>query len=121
MSFNPTIQEIAYISNANSKVDILRIDEMHPIISGNKWYKLRFYIQQAMNENANTLASFGGPYSNHLVALAFAAKEINLKCVGYVRSNEHEPITPTLQDAIEYGMELKFLGRNQFLEKKQPF
>lgn len=119
MSPNPSIQEIAYLNNATTNVDILRIDEIHAIVSGNKWYKLRFYIEQALIEKANTLASFGGPYSNHLVALAFAAKENNLKCIGYVRSNEGEPITPTLQDAIHYGMELKFLGRTQFQEKKE--
>lgn len=119
MSPNPSIQEIAYLNNATTNVDILRIDEIHAIVSGNKWYKLRFYIEQALIEKANKLASFGGPYSNHLVALAFAAKENNLKCIGYVRSNEGEPITPTLQDAIHYGMELKFLGRTQFQEKKE--
>ena len=48
------------------------------------------------------------------MALAFAAKEYNLKSIGYVRSNEDEPITPTLQEAIHYGMDLNFLGRNNF-------
>ena len=71
-------------------------------------------MQQAQEENADTIASFGGPYSNHLVALAFAAKKYNLQSVGYVRSNEEEPITPTLLEAKQYGMHLKFLGRNNF-------
>ena len=46
----------------------LRLDEIHPIVSGNKWFKLRFYIQAALDQSINTIASFGGPYSNHLVA-----------------------------------------------------
>jgi 1-aminocyclopropane-1-carboxylate deaminase len=96
------------------QLDVLRLDELHPVVSGNKWFKLKYYLQQAKVQKADTIASFGGPYSNHLVALAFAAKEYNLKSIGYVRSNEDEPITPTLQEAIHYGMDLKFLGRNNF-------
>jgi 1-aminocyclopropane-1-carboxylate deaminase len=114
----PSITSIPYLSNQFTKIDILRLDAIHPIVSGNKWYKLRYYIQEAFHKQATTIASFGGPYSNHLVALAFAAKEANLKSIGYVRSNEGEPITPTLQEALNYGMELKFLGRSTFQEKK---
>jgi len=96
------------------QIDVLRLDELHPIVSGNKWFKLKFYLQQAQEQKVNNIASFGGPYSNHLVALAFAAKKYNLQSIGYVRSNEDEPITPTLQEAMQYGMNLKFLGRNNF-------
>jgi len=93
---------------------MLRLDKLHPIVSGNKWYKLRFYIQAALDQSFNTIASFGGPYSNHLVALAFTAKQNNLKSIGYVRSNINEPITPTLQEAVAYGMQLEFIGRTHF-------
>lgn len=70
------------------QLDVLRLDELHPIVSGNKWFKLKYYLQQAKEQKSDTIASFGGPYSNHLVALAYAAKEYNLKSIGYVRSNE---------------------------------
>jgi 1-aminocyclopropane-1-carboxylate deaminase len=116
---NPTIQKIIYLNQAGLNVDLLRLDQIHPIVSGNKWYKLRFYIQAALAQNANTIASFGGPYSNHLVALAFTAKENNLASIGYVRANEGEPITPTLQEAQQYGMQLVFLGRSLFQSKKE--
>ncbi len=96
------------------QLDVLRLDELHPIVSGNKWFKLKYYLQQAKEQKSDTIASFGGPYSNHLVALAYAAKEYNLKSIGYVRSNEDEHITPSLQEAMHYGMNLKFLGRNNF-------
>lgn len=118
MNPKPSITSIPYLSNQFTKIDILRLDAIHPIVSGNKWYKLRYYVEDALQKKASTIASFGGPYSNHLVALAFAAKEANLKSIGYVRSNEGEPITPTLQEALNYGMDLKFLGRNTFQEKK---
>jgi len=115
---NPIIETIPYLSNSDVAIDVLRLDQVHPVVSGNKWYKLRYYIQGAVESQANTIVSFGGPYSNHLVALAYAAKENGLKSIGYVRSNEGEPITPTLQEAIAYGMELIFLGRINFQLKK---
>ena len=118
MSPNPVIDSIPYLSSEKIAIEALRLDQIHPIVSGNKWYKLRYYIKEALAKNASTIASFGGPYSNHLVALAYTAKENGLKSIGYVRANEGEPITPTLQEAIGYGMELIFLGRTGFQEKK---
>jgi 1-aminocyclopropane-1-carboxylate deaminase len=111
---NINIQAVPSFCLKDIQLAVLRLDELHPIVSGNKWFKLKYYLQQAQEENADTIASFGGPYSNHLVALAFAAKKYNLQSVGYVRSNEDEPITPTLLEAKQYGMHLKFLGRNNF-------
>lgn len=97
---------------------MLRLDKLHPIVSGNKWFKLRFYIEEATQNSFDTIASFGGPYSNHLVALAFAAKESQLKSIGYVRATKNEPLTPSLQEAIQYGMQLEFIGRTNFQEIK---
>ena len=114
MNENINIQAIPSFNSNQLQVDVLRLDEIHPIVSGNKWFKLKYYLQNAQVNHKETIASFGGPYSNHLVALAFASKEYNLKSIGYVRSNEDEPITPTLQEAMNYGMDLKFLGRNNF-------
>jgi 1-aminocyclopropane-1-carboxylate deaminase len=118
LSPNPVIDSIPYLSSEKIAIEALRLDQIHPIVSGNKWYKLRYYIKESLAKNATTIASFGGPYSNHLVALAYTAKENGLKSIGYVRANEGEPITPTLQEAIGYGMELIFLGRTGFQEKK---
>ena len=118
MNENINIQAVPSFCLKGIQLAVLRLDALHPIVSGNKWFKLKYYLQQAQEENADTIASFGGPYSNHLVALAFAAKKYNLQSVGYVRSNEEEPITPTLLEAKQYGMHLKFLGRNNFQSLK---
>jgi 1-aminocyclopropane-1-carboxylate deaminase len=91
---------------------------LHPIVSGNKFYKLRFYIAAAIENGVSKVASFGGPYSNHIVALAFTAKEAGLKSIGYIRTNADEPTTPSLAEAKHYGMELVFLGRTDFQSKK---
>jgi 1-aminocyclopropane-1-carboxylate deaminase len=100
------------------EASILRLDKLHPIVSGNKWFKLRYYIEDAIAHKATTIASFGGPYSNHLVALAFAANQNNIKSIGYVRATKEDAITPSLQEAQAYGMQLEFMGRTHFQEIK---
>lgn len=100
------------------EASILRLDKLHPIVSGNKWFKLRYYIEEAISQSCSTIASFGGPYSNHLVALAYAAKENNVKSIGYVRATKEDAITPSLQEAQAYGMQLEFMGRAHFQEIK---
>ena len=117
MHIKPYIQSILSLSTSQ-KVDLLRLDVLHPIVSGNKFYKLRFYIADATNNGFSTVASFGGPYSNHIVALAFTAKEAGLKSIGYIRTNADEPITPSMAEAKGYGMELVYLGRTDFQTKK---
>ena len=117
MHINPRKQKIQSFSQQHS-VDLLRLDLLHPIVSGNKFYKLRYYIEAALANAALTVASFGGPYSNHIVALAFTAKASGMKSIGYIRTNEHEPITPSLAEAKAYGMELVYLGRSDFQSKK---
>lgn len=109
-----TIDPITSFSSSVVESSILRLDKLHPIVSGNKWFKLRNYIEDAIANKATTIASFGGPYSNHLVALAFAAKENNLKSIGYVRATKEDTLTPSLQEALAYGMQLEFMGRTHF-------
>ena len=118
MHLSPAIEPIPYLSSHDIACAVLRLDQIHPVISGNKWYKLRFYLAEAQHLGAKTIASFGGPYSNHLVALAYAAKLSGCKSIGYVRRNDGEPITTSLQEAIGYGMEIINLGRIAFQEKK---
>jgi 1-aminocyclopropane-1-carboxylate deaminase len=113
----PHIQSILSFSPFQ-KVDLLRLDTLHPIVSGNKFYKLRFYIAAAIENGVSKVASFGGPYSNHIVALAFTAKEAGLNSIGYIRTNADEPMTPSLEEAKAYGMELVYLGRTDFQTKK---
>ena len=117
MHIKPPIQSIPFFGH-DQKVDLLRLDLIHPIVSGNKFYKLRFYIAEAKEHGFSTVAGFGGPFSNHIVALAYSAKEAGLKSIGYIRTNEDEPTTPSLNEAKAYGMELVYLGRTDFQSKK---
>ena len=68
------VQELPSLGNEHTKVSTLRTDLIHPIVSGNKWFKLRFYLEEAKRLKCNTVASFGGAYSNHIVALAASCK-----------------------------------------------
>jgi 1-aminocyclopropane-1-carboxylate deaminase len=113
-----TIDTLTSFSSSTMEASILRLDKLHPIVSGNKWFKLRYYIEEAICQSCSTIASFGGPYSNHLVALAYVAKENNVKSIGYVRASKEDTITPSLQEAQAYGMQLEFMGRTHFQEIK---
>jgi len=88
-----------------------RDDLLHPIISGNKWRKLKYTLDHALSEGADTLISMGGAYSNHLHALAYVGKALGLKTIGLVRGEQPETLTPTLSDLQNWGMVLKFVSR----------
>lgn len=95
-------------------VSVLRLDELHPIVSGNKIFKLKYYIDNAIKEKKQNLITFGGAYSNHLVATAFAGREKGIHTIGFVRGEKAATLSPTLKDCIDYGMELIFVDRKEF-------
>jgi len=96
---------------------IKRIDKIHPFVSGNKWFKLKYNLIEAKKKRHNTLLTFGGAYSNHIAATAFAAQEKGLKSIGIIRGEEHLPLNPTLHFAIESGMKLHYINRRYYAEK----
>jgi 1-aminocyclopropane-1-carboxylate deaminase len=100
-------------------VDILRLDLLHPVISGNKWFKLRLNLKHAAEKGFKTIVTFGGGYSNHLIATAFAAKIFGLRCVGIVRGH-YNLLTPTLEACRAQGMELIFVSQEDYKNKHQP-
>lgn len=95
-------------------VRILRLDRIHPIISGNKWFKLKFYLQAAKERHMPGLVTFGGPWSNHLHATAYACREANLKCIGIIRGELKENQSQLLQDCADLGMELVHITREEY-------
>jgi 1-aminocyclopropane-1-carboxylate deaminase/D-cysteine desulfhydrase-like pyridoxal-dependent ACC family enzyme len=99
---------------AEVALDVLRLDQLHPVVSGNKWFKLHPWINKARQEGYEGLASFGGPWSNHLHALAWAAREAGLRSVGYVRGYPPTGGNPLLYDLQSWGMELFYLAKKTF-------
>ncbi len=105
-------------------LDVLRLDKIHPVISGNKWFKLKYYLQDAAALKKTIIATFGGAWSNHIVATAFACKEASLKSIGIIRGEQPAVLSDTLKKAAEYGMELHFVTREEYRNKesiKQKF
>lgn len=111
------------ISFPNSiTVSIKREDLIHPFVSGNKFRKLKYNLLQAKAENKNTLLTFGGAYSNHIAAVAFAGKENGYQTIGIIRGDELESKiaeNPTLQFAQNCGMEFKFVSREEYRMKQE--
>ena len=91
-----------------------RDDQLHPVISGNKWRKLKFILDHALYSGADTIISMGGVYSNHLHALAYIGKVLGLKTIAYVRGEAPAVLTPTLVDLKTWGMELRFISRTEY-------
>ncbi|OAI14365.1 1-aminocyclopropane-1-carboxylate deaminase [Methylomonas lenta] len=98
---------------------IKRDDLLHPIISGNKWRKLKYNLNHALNNQADTLISMGGAYSNHLHALAFAGQQLGLKTVAFVRGERPAQLNPTLIDLQQWGMQLNFVSRSDYRQLRQ--
>ena len=100
-------------------VDMLRLDLLHPIVSGNKWYKLRLNIKHALENGYKSIVTFGGGFSNHLVATAYAAKLFGIKATGIVRG-KYDILTPSLLQCKEEGMELIFVSQEDYKNKHEP-
>ena len=93
---------------------IKRDDLIHNIISGNKWRKLKYNFEDARKKGYDSVLSFGGPYSNHLHALSFAANKSGFKSIGVIRGNEYEKINSTLSFCKEENMILHYLNRYDY-------
>ena len=100
--------------DAKLSVDVLRTDLIHPIVSGNKWFKLRFYIDQVLSGKYTGIVTMGGPFSNHLVATAAAGALNNFPTVGLIRGEEPESYSATLTEMTSLGMKIQFLTREQY-------
>jgi len=100
------------------QVQVLRLDKIHQEISGNKWFKLKYFLKEAKRTNKHTLISFGGAYSNHLLALSAAAALNGMVSIGIIRGEEPAELSHTLLASKRFGMKLQFLSRADFLQKK---
>jgi 1-aminocyclopropane-1-carboxylate deaminase len=102
-------------------VSIKREDLNHPYVSGNKWWKLKFNLEEAKKTGYHTLLTFGGAHSNHIYASAAAAKEVGLKAIGIIRGEELTiQDNATLRFAHERGMHLHFVSRENYRKKAEP-
>jgi 1-aminocyclopropane-1-carboxylate deaminase/D-cysteine desulfhydrase-like pyridoxal-dependent ACC family enzyme len=100
-------------------VFVLRLDKIHPLVSGNKIFKLHYFLQEALQSKHKTILSFGGAYSNHLSATAYACRALHVKSIGIVRGEKPELLSPTLQQCMADDMQLKFISRQEYDKKEE--
>ena len=120
MTQNSFVQSVNLPCNTGQvKLFVKRDDLIHPFISGNKIRKLKFNLKEALQMNSKAIITFGGAYSNHLIASAAAGKELGIEVIGKVRGEEltiHS--NSILQQCHEMGMKLEFLTRSEFTAQK---
>ncbi|MBS1601274.1 MAG: pyridoxal-phosphate dependent enzyme [Bacteroidetes bacterium] len=122
MNYPSVIEQLRkkeYISR-DLHVDVLRLDKLHPIVSGNKWFKLEGHLRQTPLTPGSAIITFGGAWSNHIVATAYTAQELGLRSIGIIRGERPSQLSVTLKDAITYGMTLNFVSRKEYSQKDQP-
>jgi 1-aminocyclopropane-1-carboxylate deaminase/D-cysteine desulfhydrase-like pyridoxal-dependent ACC family enzyme len=107
------------LEKAGVRLMVKREDQNHPFISGNKWWKLKYNLEEARRLDKKTLLTFGGAYSNHIYAVAAAAEECNFKSIGIIRGEEVVPLNPTLRFATRHGMRLHYISREDYRKTKQ--
>jgi 1-aminocyclopropane-1-carboxylate deaminase len=111
-----------FITQINGiSITLKREDTLHPKISGNKFRKLKYNFLAYDKKKYNGVATFGGAYSNHLVATAAAGKQMGIPTFGFVRGEElsNKKRNPSLAYCEANGMKLFFLSREEYREKKQ--
>jgi len=121
MDIYSPLQQIHFEIPSGIELYIKRDDLIHPYISGNKWRKLKYLIQTAQVQNKKTLITFGGAYSNHLLATACAAALKGFKSVGFVRGEELDASNHTLFLCEQFGMKIIFVDRISYLNKAELF
>ncbi|MFC4722306.1 1-aminocyclopropane-1-carboxylate deaminase/D-cysteine desulfhydrase [Geojedonia litorea] len=123
MEFKPELSvNQSVVINSKHRVELVvkREDLIHPIVSGNKYHKLKFNLEEAIKRNFNTILTFGGAYSNHIAAVAKAGRIYGLKTIGIIRGEElrdHVATNPTLQFAHQSGMQFEFVSREMYRKK----
>jgi 1-aminocyclopropane-1-carboxylate deaminase len=102
---------------ASVSLSVKREDLIHPTISGNKWRKLKYNLKDALDNNVETVITFGGAFSNHIYSTAAACNELGLRSVGIIRG-DYDKNNPTTMFAQQCGMELRFVDRTSYSEKE---
>jgi 1-aminocyclopropane-1-carboxylate deaminase len=110
-----------YLSEKGVSVTVARLDKIHEQVSGNKLFKLHYFIEDCLTTTHKTMLTFGGAFSNHLVATAFLCKEKGINCIAVVRGEEPKALSHTLEQCKKLGMQLHFISRNDYKDIEQDF
>lgn len=103
----------------NIRASVLRLDLLHPEVSGNKWFKLRYNLEAAFAQEKTRILTFGGAFSNHIAATAAACRLAGIACTGVIRGERPVVLSHTLQEAFAKGMDLHFISREAYRLKNE--
>ncbi|MCH7315236.1 pyridoxal-phosphate dependent enzyme [Acinetobacter sp. ANC 3882] len=114
IAFSPPYQTLELSTSV--QLTIKRLDLIHPQISGNKFFKLKYNLLAAQQQGFTQVLTFGGAFSNHIAATAYAAQRFGFQSLGIIRGEElhSQPLNPTLQTAQDFGMQLHFVSRAEY-------
>jgi 1-aminocyclopropane-1-carboxylate deaminase len=102
------------------KLAVLRLDQVHAEVSGNKFFKLKYNLEEAKRLEKKTILTFGGAFSNHIFASASAAQLAGFQSIGIIRGQDADRNNPTLAHAQKIGMKLHFVDRESYRQKTSP-
>jgi 1-aminocyclopropane-1-carboxylate deaminase len=121
LSFNNiTTDRVEFFPCKDAEFHVLRLDKVDSIVSGNKWFKLRYYIDDAKSLNKKNIITFGGSWSNHIVATAAACRMSGLGAFGIIRGEKPKQLSETLKEAGQLGMQFHFTSRDEYSMKVAP-
>lgn len=109
--------QAAEFADKNITVSVLRLDRYLPQLSGNKYFKLKYNLLHVVEAGFTTVISFGGAYSNHLHALAFACQRLGIQLVAVIRGERAAQLSATLEDIEAMGGHLKFVSRQEYKQR----
>ena len=117
---NITVDDISSFYKKEIEVAVLRLDKISPLVSGNKWFKLRYYLEETKAREKKGIITFGGAWSNHIITTAAICQMNGLKAIGIIRGEEPKRLSITLLNAKEMGMQLYFISREAYQNKEVP-
>lgn len=100
-----------------SALSVLRLDLLNPPLNGNKGFKLKFNLEYAVQNNLRHIITFGGAYSNHLLATSKACKFFNIELTVFVRGEKPQQLNPVLQLLTENKQSIRYLSRTDYRQK----
>ena len=117
--FDQIAQAIRYQTiqvDSSTHITIKRLDQIHPQISGNKFFKLKYNFLEAQRLGYKKIITFGGAYSNHIAATAYAAHVFGFSSIGIIRGEElaNKALNQTLSTAQQFGMQFQFVSREKY-------
>ncbi len=112
---NSILQKISLPGIEVKNLLVLREDLIHPFMGGNKWRKLKYNLINFREQNKKVIVTFGGAFSNHLIATAAATNQLGIDCIGIIRGEEVS--NPCIEFMKENEMKLFFVNRNDYRKK----